>query len=66
VLSDRYVDGVLVGMRPQFVELNEEISDDVASRIDLAAQHDRYVRFGTAGNLNPKRPFARIPHCAYS
>jgi hypothetical protein len=29
---------------PRFVELNNEISDDVASRIDLAALHDRYVR----------------------
>jgi hypothetical protein len=34
-----------VGVRePRFVELNNEISDDVASRIDLAALHDRYVR----------------------
>jgi hypothetical protein len=33
-----------VGMRePRFVELNNEISDDVASRIDLAKLHDRYV-----------------------
>jgi hypothetical protein len=45
VLSDPYVDIALVGMRePPFVELNNEISDDVASRIDLAALHDRYVR----------------------
>jgi predicted aldo/keto reductase-like oxidoreductase len=45
VLSDPYVDVALVGMRePRFVELNNEISDDVASRIDLAALHDRYVR----------------------
>jgi hypothetical protein len=29
---------------PRFVELNNEISDDVASRIDLAALHNRYVR----------------------
>jgi hypothetical protein len=29
---------------PWFVELNNEISDDVTSRIDLAALHDRYVR----------------------
>jgi predicted aldo/keto reductase-like oxidoreductase len=35
VLSDPYVDVALVGMRePRFVELNNEISDDVASRID--------------------------------
>jgi hypothetical protein len=27
----------------RFVELNNEISDDVASRIDLAKLHDRYV-----------------------
>ena len=45
VLSDPYVDAALVGVRePRFVELNNEISDDVASRIDLAALHDRYVR----------------------
>jgi aryl-alcohol dehydrogenase-like predicted oxidoreductase len=45
VLSDLYVDVALVGVRePRFVELNNEISDDVASRIDLAALHDRYVR----------------------
>jgi hypothetical protein len=44
VLSDPYVDVALVGMRePRFVELNNEISDDVASRIDLAQLHDRYV-----------------------
>jgi predicted aldo/keto reductase-like oxidoreductase len=45
VLSDPYVDVALVGVRePRFVELNNEIWDDVASRIDLAALHDRYVR----------------------
>ena len=50
VLSDPDVDVALVGMRgprprgPRFVELNNEISDDVTSRIDLAALHDRYVR----------------------
>jgi len=45
VLSDPYVDVALVGMRePRFVERNNEISDDVASRIDLAKLHDRYVR----------------------
>jgi aryl-alcohol dehydrogenase-like predicted oxidoreductase len=45
VLSDPYVDVALVGVRePRFVELNNEISDDVASRIDLAKLHDRYVR----------------------
>ena len=50
VLSDLYVDVALVGMRgprlrgTRFVELNNEISDDVASRIDLAELHDRYVR----------------------
>jgi aryl-alcohol dehydrogenase-like predicted oxidoreductase len=45
VLSDPYVDVALVGVRePRFVELNNAISDDVASRIDLAALHDRYVR----------------------
>jgi predicted aldo/keto reductase-like oxidoreductase len=45
VLSDTYVDVALVGVRkPRFAELNNEISDDVASRIDLADLHDRYVR----------------------
>jgi aryl-alcohol dehydrogenase-like predicted oxidoreductase len=45
VLSDPYVDVALVGMRePRFVEINNAISDDVASRIDLAALHDRYLR----------------------
>jgi hypothetical protein len=34
----------LIGMRePRFVEINNAISDDVASRIDLAALHIRYV-----------------------
>ena len=45
VLSDPYVDVALVGVRePRFVELNNAISGDVASRIDLAVLHDRYVR----------------------
>jgi predicted aldo/keto reductase-like oxidoreductase len=45
VLSDPYVDVALVGVREtRFVELNNEISDDVVSRIDLGALHDRYVR----------------------
>ena len=45
VLSNPYVDVALAGMRePLFVELNNEILDDVASRIDLAKLHDRYVR----------------------
>jgi aryl-alcohol dehydrogenase-like predicted oxidoreductase len=45
VLSDPYVDVALVGMRePRFVEINNDISDDVASRLDLEALHDRYVR----------------------
>jgi predicted aldo/keto reductase-like oxidoreductase len=44
VLSDPYLDVALVGLRePRFVELNNEISDDVASRIDLVKLHDRYV-----------------------
>jgi predicted aldo/keto reductase-like oxidoreductase len=44
VLSDPYVDVALVGMRkPRFVDLNNEISDDVAPRIDLAKLQDRYV-----------------------
>ena len=45
VLSDPYVDVALIGMRdPHYAEVNNAISDDVASRIDLAALHDRYVR----------------------
>ena len=45
VLSDPSMDVALVGVREtRFVELNNEISNDVASRIDLAALHDRYVR----------------------
>ena len=45
VLSDPYVNVALVGVRDsRFVELNNEISDDVASRIDLEALHDLYVR----------------------
>ena len=54
VLSDPYVDVALVqGHRmrlresrfvPRCQALAPEISDDVASRIDLAALHDRYVR----------------------
>jgi len=45
VLSNPYVDVVLVGMRdPRLVEINNAISDDVASRIDLVELHERYVR----------------------
>jgi aryl-alcohol dehydrogenase-like predicted oxidoreductase len=45
VLSDPYVDVALIGMRePRFVDLNNAISDDVDSRIDLAELHERYVR----------------------
>ena len=45
VLSDPNVDVALAGVRElRFVERNNEISDDVAARIDLAALHDRYVR----------------------
>ena len=45
VLSDPYVDVALVGMRePRSLELNNDISDDVVSQIDLAVLHDRYVR----------------------
>jgi aryl-alcohol dehydrogenase-like predicted oxidoreductase len=45
VLSDPYVDVALVGMRePRFVEINNAISDDVASRFDLVQVHERYVR----------------------
>jgi hypothetical protein len=45
VLSDPYVDVALVGMRePRYAEINNAISDDVASRIDLNQLHERYVR----------------------
>ena len=50
VLSDPYMDVAPVGRHgaclsePRFAELNNEISDDVVSRIDLAKLHDRYVR----------------------
>lgn len=45
VLSDPYVDVALVGVRePRYVEINNAISDNIESRIDLAALHDRYVR----------------------
>jgi len=45
VLSDPYVDVALVGVRePRYVEINNAISDDVASRIELAELHERYVR----------------------
>ncbi len=45
VLPDPYVDVALVGMRePRFAEINNAISDDVASRLDLAKLHGRYVR----------------------
>jgi hypothetical protein len=39
------VDVALIGMRePRFVELNNAISDDVSSRMDLAKLHERYVQ----------------------
>ena len=45
VLSDPYVDVALIGMRePRYVEINNEISDDVAARRDLAQVHERDVR----------------------
>jgi aryl-alcohol dehydrogenase-like predicted oxidoreductase len=45
VLSDPYVDVALVGMRdPRYVEINNAISDDIASRLDLVQLHERYVR----------------------
>ena len=45
VLSDPYVHAALIGMRERrFVDLNNAISDDLASRLDLAQLHDRYVR----------------------
>jgi aryl-alcohol dehydrogenase-like predicted oxidoreductase len=44
-LSDPYGDVALVGMRdPRYVEINNAISDDIASRLDLVQLHERYVR----------------------
>jgi len=45
VLSDPYVDVALVGVRdPALVEVNAAISDDVESRLNLAAVHYRFAR----------------------
>jgi aryl-alcohol dehydrogenase-like predicted oxidoreductase len=45
VLSDPYVDVALVGMRdPHYVEINNDISDDITSRLDLVQLHERYVQ----------------------
>ena len=45
VLSDPYVDVALIGMRePRLADINNDISDDVASRLDLAALHYRFAR----------------------
>ncbi len=45
VLSDSYVDVALIGMRePRYAELNNAISDDTASRLDLRALHTRFVK----------------------
>ena len=47
VILDPYEDIALMGghgaclSEPRFVELNNEISDDIASRIDLAQLHGR-------------------------
>lgn len=44
VLSDPYVDVALIGMRePRWVDVNNAISDDMASRLDLAALHNRFM-----------------------
>ena len=40
VLSDPYVDVALVRVRePRFVELNNQVSDDIASRVDGCQAH---------------------------
>ncbi|MBM3187754.1 MAG: aldo/keto reductase [Chloroflexi bacterium] len=45
VLSDRYVDVALIGMRePRLVDINNAISDDVAARLDLNELHYRFAR----------------------
>jgi uncharacterized protein len=44
VLSDPYIDVALVGMRdPTLVDVNNAISDDVASRLDLEQVHYRFA-----------------------
>lgn len=44
VLSDPYVDVALIGMRePRWADVNNAISDDVSSRLDLAALHYRFA-----------------------
>jgi hypothetical protein len=54
VLSDPYVDVALVGMRgprprgTRFMELNNEISDDVASRIDASCNDGCTAHLGAA------------------
>ena len=58
VLSDPYVDVALVGVRdPRLVEVNNAISDDVASRLDLAEVHYRFARPREPGK--PERPAKR-------
>jgi predicted aldo/keto reductase-like oxidoreductase len=43
VLSDPYVDVALIGVRePRFVEINNAISDDVSSRLDLEQVYERF------------------------
>jgi hypothetical protein len=50
MLLDPHVGVALMGehgaclSEPRFVELNNEISDDIASRVDLTQLPDRYVR----------------------
>ena len=45
VLSDPYIDVALTGVRdPKFVDINNAISDDVASRLDLGDLHDFWAR----------------------
>jgi predicted aldo/keto reductase-like oxidoreductase len=45
VLSDPYVDVALIGMRvPRLADENNRISDDLASRLNLAELHYRFAR----------------------
>ena len=45
VLSDPYVDVALIGMRePRYAEINNAISDDVESRLDLVQIHHRFFQ----------------------
>jgi hypothetical protein len=59
VLSDEYVDVALLGVRdPELVAIDNDISDDVGSRLDLAEVHHRFAspRGGPDGIGGSGRP----------